>query len=174
MMRSLALIPLVLASAALADPVEIALFDRLDGDLAGYCLDISGAKEQANVEGGLQAHTCYSYQGASGIDQIFDADRFADGVLYMPEFDVCATVTATAAEAKLGLSACDGSAAQQIALTPEGKLTPAGAPDMCFTAGEDTRKGRGGTSPHQIKSLTLQTCSDDLAAYQTWHAVSAQ
>lgn len=160
------------ANAAVSEQVEISLVDRLDGDLAEYCLDISGAKENADVEKGLQTHTCYNYHGESGIDQVFEADRFAEGVLYMLEFDVCGIVSELDAGATLGLAGCDGGADQLIALTDTGRLSPAGAADMCFTAGEETRRGRGGTSPHQIKSLTLQACSDDLAAFQIWQAVA--
>jgi hypothetical protein len=40
---------------------------------------------------------------------------------------------------------------------------------MCLTAGKETTFGRGGTSPHQIKSLTLQSCGGDLTAYQEWY-----
>lgn len=162
------LMALLLATAAQAERVEITLTDMLDGDLSSYCLDIVGSQSRAETEKGLQAHTCYSYQGDLGVDQVFETDRFADGVLYMPEFDVCATATDLEAGATLGLAACDGSALQNVTLTETGKLSPADAPAMCFTAGEDTRLGRGGTSRHQIKSLTLQDCSEDLAAYQTW------
>lgn len=161
-----------LTSAVHAGQVEVTLTDDLDGDLSGYCLDIVGSQSGARPEDGLQAHTCYSYQGDLGIDQVFETDRFADGVLYMPEFEVCATTSGLEAGATLGLAACDGSDAQKIDLTADGKLSPAAAPGMCFTAGEETRLGRGGTSRHQIKSLTLQPCSDDLAAYQTWRTRS--
>jgi hypothetical protein len=39
---------------------------------------------------------------------------------------------------------------------------------MCLTAGMETTFGMGGTSPHQIKNLTLESCADDRAAYQEW------
>lgn len=159
---------LTFSTAALADRVEITLVDRLDGDLSGYCLDIAGGQQDAKIENGLQAHTCYSYRGTLGIDQVFDTNRFADAVLYMPDFDACATLADLQAGASVGLTACDGSAAQAITLKQDGKLTPVGAPDLCFTAGEDTRMGRGGTSPHQIKALTLETCSEDRTAFQNW------
>lgn len=161
-------ISMTVASAASAEEVEITLVDNLDGNLSGYCIDILGSKSNATPERGIQAHTCYSYQGALGIDQVFDTDRFAENVLYMPEFDVCVTANRLEAGETLDLAACDGSAAQQISLNDNGTLTPVAASDMCFTVGEETRLGRGGTSAHQIKSLTLQSCSDDLTAYQTW------
>lgn len=157
-----------LASAATADTAEMMLTDRLDGNLDFYCLDISGSKTNANVENGLQTHTCYRYQGEPGIDQIFDIARVEENQLYMPEWDVCAMVSDLAADASIELATCDSSEQQNIALTDDGKLSPVSAMDLCFTAGEETTLGRGGTSEHQIKSLTLQSCSDDLAQYQTW------
>lgn len=161
---------LALSQTAHAERVEIALQDPLDGNLSGYCLDIAGAPgASADPAKGLQAHTCYSYRGALEVDQIFDTARFAEGVLYMPEFDVCATLSAAEAGASVGLAACDGGAAQQIVLDASGHLSPAGHADLCLTAGQDTRMGRGGTSPHQIKALSLETCAEDLAAYQIWY-----
>ena len=164
---------LSMPSLAFAERVEITLVDELDGDLSGYCLDIAGGQQDAKPENGLQAHTCYSYKGDLGVDQVFETDRFADAVLYMPEFDVCATLDDMTAGASVGLAACDGSAAQAIELTGGGKLCPTGAAELCLTAGEETRLGRGGTSRHQIKTLTLETCADDRAAYQTWRVRSS-
>ena len=51
--------------------VEIRLVDKLD-EQRGFCIDIRGHKERAKVNRGLQAHTCYSYQGQLGVDQAFD------------------------------------------------------------------------------------------------------
>ncbi len=157
-----------LASAATADTAEVMLTDRLDGDLDFYCLDISGSKTNANVERGLQTHTCYRYQGEPGVDQVFDEANVGENQLFMPEWDVCATVSDLAAGASIELAACDNGDMQNITLTEDGHLSPVSAMDLCFTAGEDTTRGRGGTSDHQIKSLTLQSCSDDRAPYQTW------
>lgn len=159
----------LLTAGAMAEEVEITLVDELDGNLNSYCLDISGGLgPSADPANGLQAHTCYSYRGSLEVDQIFDTEQFAEGILYMPRFDVCATLSGTQAGASIGLATCDGSDMQQIALEDDGTLRPAAAADMCLTAGEETRLGRGGTSQHQIKSLTLQACGDELAAYQTW------
>lgn len=156
------------SSLASAENVEMTLSDELDGDLNSYCLDMRGYQTSADPAKGLQAHTCYSYQGSLAVDQIYDTDRFADGILYLPNFDVCATLSGLNAGANINLAKCDGQDLQKISLTDSGKLSPASAMNMCFTVGKDTRLGRGGTSQHQIKSLSLQACSDDLAAYQTW------
>jgi hypothetical protein len=73
------------------------------------------------------------------------------------------------AGAELALSACDGSELQQFDFAENGNISPKSAPGMCLTAGKETTFGRGGTSPHQIKSLTLQSCGADLAASQKWY-----
>jgi hypothetical protein len=165
---SIVLVLGIASTIASADNVEMTLTDKLDGDLNGYCLDMRGYKTKADPSKGLQTHTCYSYTGSLAVDQIIDTTRFPDGVLYMPSFDVCITLTGIEAGARVGLAACDGSDLQLITLTESGKLSPALAMDMCFTAGQSTRFGRGGKSRHQIKSLLLQVCNDNLNAFQTW------
>ena len=155
------------ATLAQADSVEIYLIDTLDNTQAGYCIDIAGGKgAQADPADGLQAHTCYSPLGGILVDQTFDTERFADQTLYMPEFDVCMEIDTVDAGASVQLSTCDDSEAQAFVFSGEGLITPASAPNMCLTAGEDTRSGRSSTN--QIKTLTLETCSDAQAAYQTW------
>ena len=66
---------------------EIYLLENLD-DNRGYCIDIKGSKSNANPENGLQAHTCYSYQGEISVDQKFDQSRIQENEFYMPFFDV--------------------------------------------------------------------------------------
>ena len=59
---------LLLSGPVAAELVEIHLIDLLDED-RGYCLDIKGFKSKAKIDRGLQAHTCYSYQGNIAVDQ---------------------------------------------------------------------------------------------------------
>lgn len=156
-----------LVGAAQADDVEIYLTDLLDNTQIGYCIDIAGGREaDADPADGLQSHTCYSNLGALGLDQTFDTAKFEEGLLYMTEFDVCAELNSTDAGSEVSLNACDGSDLQQFVFSGEGVITAASAPEMCLTAGEDTRSGR--SDANQIKTLTLETCSEDLAAYQEW------
>ena len=54
--------------------VEVMLVDKLD-EPRGFCLDIVGSQRKATPERGLQAHTCYSYQGKIAVDQGFDGER---------------------------------------------------------------------------------------------------
>ncbi len=158
---------ILVSGSAYADNVEVYVTDLLDNIQNGYCLDIAKGKgASANPEDGLQAHTCYSPLGEVLVDQAFDPDKFEEGVLYMPEFDVCVQAVSTDAGASLELAACDGSEAQQWVFGGEGTIAPAAAPDVCVTLAEETRTGR--SDDNQMKALSLQACSNDLASFQTW------
>ncbi|WP_168797868.1 ricin-type beta-trefoil lectin domain protein [Pacificoceanicola onchidii] len=168
-MKSLptALCIVALSSPALAENVEIYLVDMLDNIQNGYCIDIAkGRGEAANPDDGLQAHTCYSPSGEVLVDQAFDPDLFAQGVLFMPEFDVCMQALSTETGALADLAACDGSAAQSWVFGGEGTIAPSSAPEMCLTVTGETRTGR--SDQNQMIAMTLQACSDELAAFQTW------
>jgi len=154
------------STAEATGSVEVNLIDRLDGMLTGYCLDIAGGNESVDPANGLQAHTCYSYQGDLGTDQVFDDSLFADGVLYMPVYEVCAQVDSAAAGSAISLATCDGSDLQSVVFEADGTIRPATATDLCITAGSESRTGRSGD--HQIRDLSVETCSDDLASLQQW------
>lgn len=155
------------ASVTQAEEVEITLADELDGIKSGYCLDIArGQKENADPANGLQAHTCYSHEGELSVDQIFDTEKLTDNVLYMPKFDVCATLTDLDVGAGVGLSACDDSEEQQFVMADNGTITPAANTELCLTASGETTTGRSKTN--LMRSLSLQPCSDDSSALQAW------
>ena len=161
------LIATLAASTAMAENVEVYVVDMLDNIQSGYCLDIAkGQGENANPDDGLQVHTCYSPSGKIFVDQAFDPEQFADGVLYMPEFDVCMQAPSTEAGATVELAACDGSDAQSWAFDGEGTIAPASAPEMCLTLTGETRTGR--SDENQMIALTLEACSTDLSVTQTW------
>lgn len=160
------------ATSANAENVEIYLNDILVNKQNGYCIDIAGAKgASANPEDGLQGHTCYSPSGELGVDQKFDSAKFADGVLYMSDFDVCAELSSTEAGTTVDLSTCDGGDAQQFVFSGEGTIVPASAPNMCLTVAEATRSGR--SDANQIKVLSLETCDAGKTAYQSWNVRSS-
>ncbi len=164
---------LAVATSALAEDVEIYVVDMLDNIQNGYCIDIAkGRGEAANPEDGLQAHTCYSPSGEVLVDQAFDPDQFADGVLFMPQFDVCMQALSTEVGASAELAACDGSEAQSWVFSGEGTISPASAPEMCLTLTGETRTGR--SDQNQMIAMTLQACSDEKAAYQTWSNRAAE
>lgn len=160
-------VAMIAASAAHAENVEVYVVDMLDNIQNGYCLDIAkGRGAEANPDDGLQAHTCYSPSGEVLVDQAFASDQLADGVLYMPEFDVCVQAPSTDAGATVELAACDGSDAQSWVFDGEGTIAPASAPEMCLTLTGETRTGR--SVENQMIALSLETCSSDMTAYQTW------
>ena len=154
-------------SAQANETVEVLLVDRLD-DQRGFCLDIRGYKRRARVDRGLQAHSCYSYQGEIGVDQGFDADGIKAGRFHMPGFDVCMTAAAETG-ARLNLAKCDGSAPQGFSLAASGEIVPKSAPQLCVTvAGGESREGGGGQPVHLIRRLTLETCDENRAKFQLW------
>lgn len=145
----------------------------LDNKQNGYCIDIAkGREEAAKPEDGLQGHTCYSPGGALGYDQTFDTDKFADGLLYMVNFDVCTQISSKNAGSALELKSCDGSDEQKFTFSGEGTIESVAAPNMCITIAESTRSGR--SSANQIKVLSLETCDAGLSAYQTWAVRTAE
>lgn len=156
------------STVANANSVEVVLKDRLDGFLNGYCLDIKGGGPNIDPSSGLQVHTCYSYKGALGDDQIFDSELLAKHQLSMPKFDVCAQVEDIKAGSAVSLTKCSDDPRQKIVLSDDGTLRPDSDLSLCFTASLDTRRGRNGTSDHQIKDLTLATCSQERARFQQW------
>jgi len=112
---------------------------------------LKAKSKDANPDDGLQGHTCYSNLGALGYDQTFDTEMFADGTLYMKNFDVCVTLESTDSGSLLALTECDGSVSQSFNFSDEGTITPTSAPDTCFTLAEATRSGRSDTN--QLKVL---------------------
>ena len=174
-MKSLGLILLVVligaplaGSAHAGETVEVLLVERLD-DPRGFCLDIRGYKQRAKVDSGLQAHSCYSYQGQLAVDQGFDSDGIKAGRFHMPGFDVCMTAQGAEAGARLGLAKCDESPQQGFSLTAKGDIVSKSAPKLCVTvAGGESRQGGGGRPPHLIRRLTLEACDEGRAKYQLW------
>ena len=163
----LATCTLFTAQLVQADNVEIYLTDMLDNTQSGYCIDIARAQgEKANPDDGLQGHTCYSPKGQLMVDQIFDSEKFADGILYMPEFDVCAEITSVTAGSSIALATCNDSPEQSFLFSGTGTIVPTSAADLCMTVAEDTRTGR--SKVNQIKVLSLEACSDDNSSNQDW------
>ena len=145
------------------------LRNGLNGNLNSYCFDIRGGGMNIDPTGGLQSHTCYSYRGDLGSDQAFDPEGIERGEFKIPAFDVCATMEGTEDGDGVALTSCDGSELQRFDFTSNGLISPESAPGKCLTAGMETTFGMGGTSPHQIKDLTLEPCADDRSAYQRWY-----
>ncbi|MBM7034870.1 ricin-type beta-trefoil lectin domain protein [Vibrio ulleungensis] len=153
--------------------VEVRLIADLD-DERGYCLDIAGGQgEQAPVERGLQAHTCYDYTGEILVDQAFVEGDFAQGQFNIQYFDVCMSASTLDEGASLMLDACDSSDSQGFDFQQNGQIVLNANPSLCVTASATEKKeGRGGSPAHVMRPVTLEVCADDNADYQKWTTFS--
>ncbi len=148
--------------------VEIKLIEKLD-ETRSYCIDIKGYKERAKVNRGLQAHTCYSYQGQLGVDQAFDKDLVQFGKFYMPAFDVCMEAEKHSEGASLTLKDCNNKAVQKFVFTSKNQIRVFGKHDLCVAVeSKKSRQGGGGLPPHLIRTLQLKNCSQTDFKYTAW------
>ena len=100
--------------------VEIYSLNGLD-DNRGFCIDIRGHKSKAKVNRGLQAHTCYSYQGEVAVDQGFDSSKLMKNQFQLPAFNVCMEAESVTASASLQLSKCRNGQLQRFAWDKKAK-----------------------------------------------------
>ena len=170
-MRKLSLlIYLILLSPniVLSEAVEIYALNQLD-EYRGYCLDIKGHKLKARTNKGLQAHTCYSYQGEIAVDQGFDSLKLSQNQFFLPAFDVCMEAKSISISAPVRLSNCSFGDLQKFKLDTMRGIHPVSNSKLCLTVDQgESKKGRGGTPVHLKRNLTLEPCSDKLRPYQIW------
>jgi len=146
--------------------VEIYLLDPLE-DSRNFCIDIVGYKANADTQSGLQAHTCYSYQGEISVDQGFDKQRISEQEFFMPSFEVCMTFNST--DNDLALSVCNGSEIQKFTFLTNGNIVVNSDPNLCVTVDQnDAREGGGGNPIHLIRELKIEECQESLSIYQSW------
>ena len=164
------LIYLILLSPTigLGESVEIYIRDQLD-EPRGYCLDIKGYKIKAKINNGLQAHTCYSYQGEIAVDQAFDSLKLTKNQFFLPVFDVCMESGSIAVSAPIRLNKCNYGKLQDFKLDIKGRIYPSSDTKLCLTVEQgQSKKGGGGSPVHLKRNLTLQPCSSALRPYQIW------
>ena len=148
---------------------EVQLVSKLD-DQRGYCIDIRGHKERAKVQRGLQAHTCYSYQGQIGVDQAFDTSLLATGKFYLPAFDVCMQAENNSQGSRLILARCADQNLQKFKLNSTNEIRLVINNKLCVTANDgEFQEGGGGTPVHLIRRLTLENCATTKNEYKHWH-----
>ena len=148
------------------DLVEIKLIDNLD-DKRGFCIDIKGYKSRAKIERGLQAHTCYSYQGEIAIDQGLDANKLKKKELFFPNFDVCIHPSSYNNPLILTLIKCKNS--QEFIFDKDNTIRLKNNSNLCLTvAKEESRKGGGGSPVHFMRNLSMQICNNKHSVYQNW------
>ena len=152
----------------LGEIVEIYSLNQMDDD-RGFCIDIRGYKSKAKVNRGLQAHTCYSYQGEVAIDQGFDSNKLMENKFRLPAFDVCMEAASVTASASLQLSKCRDGQLQRFDWDKKGRIHLMDDENLCLTVAQgESRKGGGGSPAHLIRNLSMETCRDKLKPFQRW------
>ena len=151
-----------------AELSEIQLKEKLD-ETRGFCIDIRGHKHRAIVQKGLQAHSCYSYQGQIAVDQAFDKNLLKQNTFYMPAFEVCMEAKGRFKGASLILKECKDRDVQKFELTWKNQIKLVGERNLCVAIAEEkSKKGGGGNPTHLMRTITLQDCSTTKSKYTTW------
>ncbi len=149
------------------DFYEIYLLEELD-ESRGYCIDIKGSKLNADPDNGLQAHTCYSYQGEVSVDQSFDNTKIEQDEFYIPYFDVCMEAASASESSNLLLKPCNKNEKQKFEFNSTGEIVLANNTDLCLTVSEVSREGGGGSPVHLIRDLVLNGCNNNISTRQKW------
>ena len=150
------------------DSVEIYLLNQLD-EPRGFCIDIRGHKLKAQINKGLQAHTCYSYQGEISPDQGFNSSKLIKNQFILTSFNVCMEASSLTPSANLKLRKCDRNNLQHFELYNENKIHLIGNRKLCLTVDKGkSKKGGGGSPVHLMRDLSLELCTDSLNSYQAW------
>jgi len=148
------------------DLVEIKLINNLD-DERGFCIDIKGYKDKAKINRGLQAHTCYSYQGEIAVDQGLDSNKFSYNQLFFPNFNTCINASSLNKEMYLNLVECIDE--KQFIFFKDNTIRLISDLNLCMTVNNrESKKGGGGSPLHLIRSLSIQKCNKNNFLYQTW------
>ena len=146
--------------------VELKLLNNLD-DKRGFCIDIKGHKRKAKISRGIQAHSCYSYQGKIAVDQGLDANRLKQKQLFFPYFDVCAHPASSNNPLNLNLIKCRKT--QEFVFIEDNTIRLKNNKNLCLTVAKgNSRNGGGGSPLHLIRNLSLQTCNEQKSIYKTW------
>jgi hypothetical protein len=160
--------PNTVLSGNMGDTVEVYLIHKLD-EYRGYCIDIKGYKSKAILNKGLQAHTCYSYQGEISIDQGFDEKKLTQNQFFLPGFDVCMEASSDSLSENIQLSNCRNGKFQEFKWKKNGRIHLISNLKLCLTVAQgQSRKGGGGSPVHLMRNLSLELCSDELNIFQIW------
>ena len=150
------------------DNVEVYLLNQLD-DSRGFCIDVRGHKFKAQINKGLQAHTCYSYQGEISPDQGFNSRKLTKNQFILTSFNVCMEASSLTPSANLRLRKCDRNNLQNFELSNKNKIHLIGNRKLCLTVDQgQSKKGGGGSPVHLMRNLSLELCTESLDPYQTW------
>ena len=162
------LVLLIITPSQADDNVEVYLLNQLD-DPRGFCIDVRGHKYKAQVNKGLQAHTCYSYQGEISPDQGFSSHKLTKNQFILPSFNVCMEASSLTPSANLRLRKCDRNKLQNFEWSNENKIYLIGNRKLCLTIDQgQSKKGGGGSPVHLMRNLSLELCTESLNPYQAW------
>jgi len=148
--------------------VEIYLLNQLD-DPRGFCIDIKGHKLKAQINKGLQAHTCYSYQGEISPDQGFNSLKLTKNQFILSTFNVCMEASSLTPSTNLRLRKCDRTKLQKFEWSNKNEIRLTSNRKLCLTVDQgQSKKGGGGSPVHVTRNLSLELCSKSLNPYQAW------
>ena len=158
----------LITSSQADDNVEIYLLNQLD-DPRGFCIDVKGHKLKAQINKGLQAHTCYSYQGEISPDQGFNSLKLTKNQFTLPFFNVCMEASSLKTSTNLKLEKCDRNKLQNFEWSNKNEIRLISNRKLCLTVGqEQSKKGGGGNPVHLMRKLSLELCNKSLNSYQAW------
>ncbi|MDB9983489.1 RICIN domain-containing protein [Candidatus Pelagibacter sp.] len=164
----IALSLLLITSSQGDDNVEIYLLNQLD-DPRGFCIDIRGHKLKAKIDKGLQAHTCYSYQGEISPDQGFNSLKLTKNQFILTFFNVCMEASSLKVSTNLKLEKCDRNKLQNFEWSNKNEIRLISNRKLCLTVDQgQSKKGGGGTPVHLMRNLSLELCNKSLKSYQSW------
>ena len=162
----LALAPIVIAETL----VEVKLIAPMEEE-RGWCVDLMGGQANSILIGGVQAHTCYTYQGnGPSLDQAFVKEIITEQSEFrLANFDdKCMTVYEPVAGSFVSIETCDGRTAQQIVMNDDGRISPKTLPELCLTVGPASLPGGGARPLHIIRGLTFEACDTEISERQLW------
>ena len=160
---------LLITSSQADDNVEIYLLNQLD-DPRGFCIDIRGHKLKAKIDKGLQAHTCYSYQGKISPNQGFDSLKITKNQFFLYSFNVCMEASSLNPSKNLKLGKCDRNKLQNFEWSNKNEIRLISNRKLCLTVDQgQSKKAGGGTPVHLMRNLSLELCNKSLNSYQTWN-----
>ena len=169
LLRIIVLGLLLITPSQADDNVEIYLLNQLD-DSRGFCIDIRGHKLKAKIDKGLQAHTCYSYQGKISPDQGFNSLKLTKNQFILPFFNVCMAASSPKASSNLKLGKCDRNKLQNFEWSNKNEIRLISNRKLCLTVDQgQSKKGGGGTPVHLMRNLSLELCNKSLNSYQVWN-----
>ena len=157
---------LLITSSQADDNVEIYLLNQLD-DSRGFCIDIKGHKLKAQINKGLQEHTCYSYQVKITPDQGFNYLKLTKNQFILPSFNVCMEASSLKASTNLKLGKCNRNKLQNFEWSNKNEIRLISNRKLCLTVDQgQSKKGGGGTPVHLMRNLSLELCNKSLNSYQ--------